>query len=140
MLRGNEAGVHRRRGIPVLCSAGRRPIWKTPPIRLCDRGGRFALNVTMIGYMPEDEGFSIDVTGRMCRMRSTRDALPSFTVLSADAEGEPGGEAGKIGDRQAKLYTYTYRMGGYTYKVRQAVCTYSTMVYTVTYTALEPHF
>ena len=31
-------------------------------------------------------------------------------------------------------------MGGYTYKVRQAVCTYSTMVYTVTYTALEPHF
>ena len=70
-------------------------------------------NVTMIGYMPEDEGFSIDDYWEMCRMQY-EDALPSFTVLSADAEGEPGGEAGKIGDRQAKLYTYTYRMGGYT--------------------------
>ena len=62
-------------------------------------------NVTMIGYMPEDEGFSIDDYWEMCRMQY-EDALPSFTVLSANAEGEPGGEAGKIGDRQAKLYLH----------------------------------
>ncbi len=96
-------------------------------------------NVTMIGYMPDDEGFSVNDYWEMCR-KQYEDALPSFTLLSADAEGNPGGESGKIGDRQAKLYTYIYTLGGYTYKVRQAVCTYSTMVYTVTYTALEPHF
>jgi hypothetical protein len=96
-------------------------------------------NVTMIGYMPEDDGFSIDDYWDMC-VKQYEDALPDFTVLSAAEDGDAGGESGKIGDRVAKLYTYTYTMGGYTYKVRQAVCTYSTMVYTMTYTALEQNF
>ena len=96
-------------------------------------------NVSMIGYMPDDEGFSVSDYWEMCRVQY-EDVLPSFTLLSADEEGKPGGEEGKIGNRQARQYTYTYTLGGNVYKVRQAVCTYSTMVYTVTYTALEANF
>ena len=96
-------------------------------------------NVSMIGYMPDDEGFSVSDYWEMCRVQY-EDVLPSFTLLSTDEEGQPGGEEGMIGNRQARQYTYTYTLGGHVYKVRQAVCTYSTMVYTVTYTALEANF
>lgn len=96
-------------------------------------------NVSMLTYMPDDEGYSVDDYWAQCVVKY-ENTLPSFELLSVDGEGEPGGEAGKIGDRDAKLYTYTYTLGGNRYKVRQAVCVYATSVYTITYTALEEHF
>lgn len=96
-------------------------------------------NVSMITYMPDDEGYSVADYWKQC-VTKYEDALPSFTLLSVDEEGNPGGEAGKLGDRDATLYTYTYTLSGNRYRVRQAVCVYATSIYTVTYTALEEHF
>lgn len=89
-------------------------------------------NVTMMSYMPEDEGFSVADYWEMCQMHY-QDALPAFEVTSVTQDQ-------KIGDRNAVVYEYTYTLSGVTYKVRQAICVYSTMVYTLTYTALEEHY
>ena len=89
-------------------------------------------NVSMMAYYPEDEGFSVADYWEMCRPHY-EDALPGFTLLSAT-------EDEKIGDRNATVYVYTYTLGGVTYKTRQAVCVYSTMIYTMTYTALPDYY
>lgn len=89
-------------------------------------------NVSMMAYYPEDEGFSVADYWEMCRPHY-EDALPGFTLLSVT-------EDEKIGDRNATVYVYTYTLGGVTYKTRQAVCVYSTMIYTLTYTALPDYY
>ena len=89
-------------------------------------------NVSMMAYYPEDEGFSVADYWEMCRPHY-EDALPGFTLLSVT-------EDEKIGDRNATVYVYTYTLGGVTYKTRQAVCVYSTMIYTMTYTALPDYY
>lgn len=97
-------------------------------------------NVSMLTYMPEFDGYSVDDYWTDMCYQQYKNNLPTFTLLSADENGEPGGEAGKLGDRNAKLYTYTYTLGGNTYKTRQAICVYATSIYVLTYTALEEHF
>lgn len=97
-------------------------------------------NVSMLTYMPAYDGYSVDDYWTDMCDEPYRNTLPSFALLSMDDEGEPGGEAGKLGDRDAKLYTYTYELGGNHYKTRQAVCVYATSIYVLTYTTLEQHF
>ena len=89
-------------------------------------------NVSMMAYYPEDEGFSVADYWEMFHPHY-EDALPGFTLLSVT-------EDEKIGDRNATVYVYTYTLGGVTYKTRQAVCVYSTMIYTMTYTALPDYY
>lgn len=97
-------------------------------------------NVSMLTYMPEYDGYSVDNYWTDMCDQQYKNNLPSFALLLVDENGEPGGEAGKLGDRNAKLYTYTYTLGGNTYKTRQAICVYATSIYVLTYTALEEHF
>ncbi len=84
-------------------------------------------NVTMLSYLPEDEGYSVADYWEYCE-KYYKDALNGYTLLST-AEG-------KMGGRNATIYEYTYTVGGVTYKTRQACCVYSTMIYIMTYTAL----
>ena len=88
-------------------------------------------NVTMLSYLPEDEGYSVADYWEYCE-KYYKDALDGYTLLST-AEG-------KMGGRNATVYEYTYTVGGVTYKTRQACCVYSTMVYIMTYTALPENY
>ena len=84
-------------------------------------------NVTMLSYLPEDEGYSVADYWEYCE-KYYKDALDGYTLLSTTE--------GKMGNRNATVYEYTYTVGGVTYKTRQACCVYSTMIYIMTYTAL----
>jgi len=88
-------------------------------------------NVTMLSYLPEDEGYSVADYWEYCE-KYYRSTLNGYTLLST-AEG-------KMGNRNATVYEYTYTVGGVTYKTRQACCVYSTMVYIMTYTALSENY
>lgn len=83
-------------------------------------------NVSMMAYMPEDDGFSVADYWKLCRPEY-EDALSGFTLLSEEEE--------QMGDRKCTVWTYTYTLGGVTYTTRQAACVYTTMIYTMTYTA-----
>lgn len=82
-------------------------------------------NVSMMAYMPGDDGFSVADYWDMC-LPQYEDALQNFTVLSETEE--------TMGDRKATVWEYTYTLGGVTYTTRQAACVYTTMIYTMTYT------
>ena len=88
-------------------------------------------NVTMLSYLPEDEGYSVADYWAYCE-KYYKDALEGYTLLSTTE--------GKMGARNATVYEYTYMLGGVTYKTRQACCVYSTMVYVMTYTALPENY
>ncbi len=88
-------------------------------------------NVTMLSYLPEDEGYSVADYWEYCE-KYYRSTLDGYTLLST-AEG-------KLGNRNATIYEYTYTLGGVTYKTRQACCVYSTMIYIMTYTALPENY
>ena len=89
-------------------------------------------NVTMTAYMPEDEGYSVDDYWKMCALHY-EDTLKDFTVTSITSDS-------KLGGRSTVTYEYTYKIGSVSYKTRQSMCVYTTMVYIMTYTALPEHF
>ncbi len=92
---------------------------------------RSCSNVSMMSYNPEIDGFSVADYWEMCRLQY-EDALPDFTVT--------GTEETTMGGRKATVYEYTYTLGGVTYKTRQSMCVYATMVYALTYTALPENY
>ena len=88
-------------------------------------------NVSVLGYAAPD-GYSVaDYWGEQEKAYGTN--LHDFTMTSEPAESTLGG-------RRATVYEYTYSLGGVTYKCRQIICVYSSMIVTMTYTALPESF
>ena len=89
-------------------------------------------NVTVMGYVPADEGYSVADYWENTE-KYYKDALRDYALVS-----EPRSET--MGGRKATVYEYTYSLGGVTYKCRQAICVYSYMIVTMTYTALPERY
>ena len=88
-------------------------------------------NVSVLGYAAPD-GYSVaDYWGE--QEAAYRVNLHDFTLTSEPAESTMGG-------KRATVYEYTYSLGGVTYKCRQIICVYSSMIITMTYTALPENF
>lgn len=91
-------------------------------------------NVSIIAYMPETSGMSVDEFFEMGTdlMTKTADA-EAFTLIGKN-------DSATLGTRPAMTYDFTYRIGGNTYRYRQLIAIYRGMFYTLTYTATEAHF
>lgn len=89
-------------------------------------------NVSVIGYVPDDEGYSVADYWESCE-KHYKDALDDYVLTATDGEQTMGG-------RRATVYEFTYSLGGVTYKCRQTVCVFSYMIVTMTYTALEENY
>ncbi len=89
-------------------------------------------NVSVIGIVPEDEGTGIDDYWKKTQLHY-ESALENFTLVST-TEGET------IDGRVTIIYEYTYSLGGVDYHARQAVCAYSLMLVSMTYTAVEENY
>lgn len=90
-------------------------------------------NVSVMAYEPEDyTTYTMEKYWADCKAEFEA-SFESFTLIS---EGETTLDGGT---RKAKVYEYTYTLGGVTYRTRQAVCIVG-MVYAVTYTALPENY
>ena len=120
-------------------------------------------NVSMIAYAPEDDTMTIDQYWALCRDLYAS-ALENFTIISegeeratADTTTETivettvettaetmvettDGVAITMGGQNAKVYEYTYTLGGVNYHVRQVITKHSAMIYAMTYTALPENY
>ncbi len=89
-------------------------------------------NVSTIAYVSGEAGFDTAAYWEMTE-KNYRDGLDNF-VLVATVEGET------MGGRAAKVYEYTYSVGGVDYRARQVVCAYSDIIVSMTYTALPENY
>lgn len=89
-------------------------------------------NVTVMGYVPEAEGYSVANYWEDTE-KYYKDTLRDYALT-----GEPREET--MGGKKATVYEYTYTLGGVTYQCRQAVCVYSYMIVVMTYTALPENY
>ncbi len=89
-------------------------------------------NVSVIGIVPDEEGTSIADYWKKTQLHY-ESALGDFRLVSA-TEGET------IDGRVTIVYEYTYTLGGVSYHARQAVCAYSLMLVSMTYTAVEENY
>lgn len=89
-------------------------------------------NVSVIGYVPNVEPYGVADYWKATEA-AYKDTLSDFTVVSI-TENE------KMGERLTTVYEYTYSIGGVTYHSRQAVCAYSYMIVSMTYTALAENY
>ena len=89
-------------------------------------------NVTVMGYAPEAEGYSVADYWENTEKYYV-DALADYTPTAEPVQETMGG-------RKATVYEYTYTLGGVTYKCRQAICVYSYMIVIMTYTALPENY
>ena len=90
-------------------------------------------NVSVIGYVPETEGYSVADYWEETLL-NYQSALTDFTLISTTTEGQT------MGGRAATVYEFTYSLGGVNYRTRQAVCVYSYMIVSMTYTALPENY
>ena len=90
-------------------------------------------NVSVIGYVPETEGCSVEDYWEKTVL-SYESALTGFELVSVTTEGQT------MGGRAATVYEFTYSLGGVNYHARQAVCVYSYMIVSMTYTALPENY
>ena len=89
-------------------------------------------NVTVIGYVPEADGYSVADYWENTEKHYKTD-LTDYTPTAEPVEETMGG-------KKATVYEYTYSLGGVTYKCRQTVCVYSYMIVIMTYTALPENY
>ena len=90
-------------------------------------------NVSVLGYEPEDyTTYTVEQYWKDFELQSSS-MLDDFNLISVTDTTLDGGE------KPAKLYEYTYTLGGVTYKVRQTICMVG-MIYTITYTALPENY
>lgn len=89
-------------------------------------------NVTVVGYVPETEGYSVADYWAYTE-KYYKDALRDYALTAEPREETMGG-------KRATVYEYTYTLGGETYRCRQAVCVYSYMLVVMTYTALPENY
>ena len=91
-------------------------------------------NVSLVAHMPESDTLSLEDYWKTCD-NYYKDTLGSYELLTS-----PSGEAGKMGGRDALTYEYTFTVGGVTYKTRQTIAAYASMVYVMTYTAVAENY
>ncbi len=88
-------------------------------------------NVSIIGFVPA-EGTGIEEFWQDTQLHC-ESTLTDFKLLST-TEGET------IDGYKTIIYEYTYTIGGVHYHTRQAICVYSLMLVSMTYTALEENY
>ncbi len=89
-------------------------------------------NVSVISYYPGIDGYSVTDYWTETE-KQYRDAFDDYTFVSKD-------ESGKMGGVKANAFTYTYSIGGVSYRSRQVVSARSDMLIIMTYTAVEENF
>ena len=90
-------------------------------------------NVSMLGYEPQDySNYTVEQYWKDFEVQSSA-MLDNFKLIKVTDTTLDGGE------KPAKVYEYTYTLGGVTYKVRQTICMVG-MIYTFTYTALPENY
>ncbi len=95
-------------------------------------------SVSVVPYMPEVESMSVGQFFEMNRdLMLLTAGEDGFVLLTESLETPP---QTKMGERVAYIYDYTYRVGNTTYRYRQVICAYKSMIYSMTYTALPEHF
>ena len=89
-------------------------------------------NVTILPYMPADDQTTIEQfwTDTEAYYEAS---LGAYKLISAEKNV-------KLGGLDAVAYIYTYSVGGVEYKTMQTVTVYSTMIYSMTYTALAENY
>lgn len=88
-------------------------------------------NVTVMPYYPANQSMTVDAYWELCSESYTA-SLDGYTLISAKDT--------KMGDMKAKEYVYSYSVGGVAYTTSQTVCVFSTMLYSLNYTACSEHF
>ena len=89
-------------------------------------------NVTVLPYMPVDDRITIAEYWEDTE-EYYKNNLGSYTLVSTDTDV-------KLGGLDAVSYVYTYSIGGVEYKTMQIVTVYSTMIYSMTYTAIADNY
>ncbi len=89
-------------------------------------------NVSVIGFVPDTEGVSVADFWEKTHERY-QTTLENFQLISV-TEGQT------MGGLNATVYEYTYTIGGVDYHTRQAICVYSYMIVSMTYTALPENY
>lgn len=89
-------------------------------------------NVTVIGYVPDTEGYSVADYWENTE-KYYKDALTDYTRTAEPVES-------KMGGKKATVYEYTYSLSGVTYKCRQSICVFGYMIVIMTYTALPENY
>ena len=93
-------------------------------------------NVSMFSYdIGEDATYTVDTYWETCK-EQYENTLGDFVLVS---ESEITLKNGDNGEKTAKVYEYTYTLGGVSYKARQMVVLVG-MIYTMTYTALPEQY
>ena len=98
-------------------------------------------NVSVIGYVPDAEGYSVADYWAMTE-ESYMATLEGYTLLYRSDRPAEGAEAEKVtmGGKNATVFEYTYTLGGVTYRTRQTICVFSYMIVVMTYTALPENY
>ena len=85
-------------------------------------------SVSVVPYLPETETMTVDEFWALT-VSQLKETDPTFDEAAVTVTER------KLGERGAKVYEYTYTVGGSTYCYKQAVAAYKSMLYSVTYTA-----
>ena len=85
-------------------------------------------SISVVPYLPETESMTVDEfwAKTLEELKKTDKAFDTNAVTVTETT---------LGGRGAKIYEYTYTLGGNTYYYKQAVAAYRSMIYSVTYTA-----
>ena len=89
-------------------------------------------NVSLLPYMPADDQTTIEQFWKDTELYYENN-LSSYKLISTNTDV-------KLGGLDAVAYVYTYSVGGVEYKTMQTVTVYSTMIYSMTYTALAENY
>ncbi len=87
-------------------------------------------NVTVTSYSPNEE-MSVEKYFEMCE-KEYKNSLDGYEFISVSDR--------TVGERAAKCYTYSVNAGGARVRIMQTVMSYSGLVYSITYTALDERF
>lgn len=92
-------------------------------------------SVSVVPYMPTTEHLSVAEYFTM-----TREQLEKTDGVSAMVVDEDKTHKESLGSREATVYEYTLTIDGVTYRYRQYIAAYRSMMYSLTYTATEENF
>lgn len=91
-------------------------------------------SVSVVPYMPAVESMRVSEYFTMCRDLMANTAGEGGFEMLSDINAP---EKVDLGGREASVYEYRLRIGGETYRYRQYIAAYRSMIYSVTYTATE---
>ncbi len=92
-------------------------------------------SVSVVPYMPTVEHLSVAEYWQMVCDETVKLLGDSAMTVYDDKTHKEN-----LGSREATVYEYTCKIGGKTYRYRQYISAYRSMIYSLTYCALEEHF